>query len=396
MGFGHLSYFQKTGEAETGGDLRMSRIELKSINTLDQIRELRPAWNQLLADSLRPTVFATWEWQVLCAEMFSPVHSIDIIAAYSGSDLVAILPLRRGRVKTGGLKAAEVVSFLGGGITDYNVLVVRKKYLSSVIPVIATHLKQGGRPVDFENILPGSPPDILRRYLLRHGYRQIVYESKTALATYLPGNYKDFQKSLKKKFQKTMRNNQNYMDRSGGYSYHSEKSTPELLETLISLHTARWEDRGESGALARRQIKDFHTALQAIEDKPFDIRYFTIRHNDEIVAILYGFIMNDCYYAYLSGFDAAHNRISPGNMVLNHSIRELSGVGIKVFDMLRGDMKYKQSWATLAIKMKDTVCFPPTFTGRFRYELLNAFMALKRLLPVSLKTGLKSIMRREN
>lgn len=366
------------------------RFDIRTVTDLSGLERLRPAWKSLLSGSVRPTVFAAWEWQYLCAKHMAGGNDIVVLAIYDGETLAAVLPLHRERTKLAGGIPSETLACLGGDITDYNVLLVREQYLSTAIPALAERLRELDRPLDLRNVLPGTPLYALVEHLAGHGFACVPYETKTALYSQIGNDYEAFKKGLKKKLRKALNNNQNYMDRTGGYSYHIEAADTETLDALIRLHTNRWEFKGEAGALAQQKIKAFHADLQGLSGRPFDIRYYTIRHNDRIVSIVYGFVFLNCYYAYLSGFDMAHERISPGNMVLNHTIRELIKGGIAGFDMLRGDMHYKQSWATGAIEMRDVILFPPTLRGRMAAAAMKAIMGAKRLIPKSVKRGLKA------
>lgn len=370
----------------------MNRIDVKPVSTMEEMEAMRPQWSRLLDSSLAPTVFDTWEWQFLATKFFLEKQLPNILTVREGSDLVAILPLRHRRLTIGHMIPVMAWAPLGGSLTDYNNLIVKQGYAKIVFPAFSDYLRQSGRPLDLENVLPGGPLDMLGHHLTGNGWRAAVYETKTALVTELPKDHTDFLKSLKKKFRKTMRNNQNYMDRDGGYAYRWEKPTEELLTALISLHTSRWQYKGESGALARQRIRNFHAALGRMEALPFSIDYFTIRHHEKIAAILYGFTYRNRFYAYLSGFDMSHNRISPGNMVINESIRALMDRGIRTFDMLRGDMKYKQTWATASMDMKDILYFPPGLSGRCLFLLMQTVQGIKRLMPASMKNSLKKLM----
>ncbi len=374
----------------------MKQITIEKIDSLDRLEELQQSWNELLESSPGATVFGSWEWQYHAARSFTADRGLAILAAYSDDMLIAVLPLRECKKKIGHLFSASVVRCLGGAITDYNPLLFREKSLPDAISAFARYLTQNGYIVDLENVLPGSPLYVLGRFLADNRYKATIYESKTALVAELTGGYENFLKSRKKKFRKTLRNNRNYMDRAGGYSYHKENMSGELLATLIDLHTSRWEHKGESGVLARKQIKDFHAALSGARGRPFEIKYYTIRHQDKIVAILYGFLYRERFYAYLSGFDMTHNRISPGNMIIDYCIRDLCEAGIEVFDMLRGDMQYKQTWATISHEMKDRLYFPPTLSGRLYYWFMKTVQTVKRFIPVSLKKRAKSIIDAES
>jgi CelD/BcsL family acetyltransferase involved in cellulose biosynthesis len=368
----------------------MSRLDIRTITDMSALEGVRPEWNELLTASLRPTVFAAWEWQYLCAKHMADGKDILVLAVYHGRTLIGILPLHRARTRLAGVIPAETLECLGGDITDYNVLLVRERYLSAVIEALAVYFRYHRSTLDLRNVLPGTPLYLLGQYLAKHGFRMVPYETKTALFSQIGTNYEAFIRSLKKKFRKNLNNNQNYMDRAGGYTYHAETADDALLETLIRLHTSRWQYKGEAGALAQRKIKAFHAELQTLPGRPFDIRYFTIRHNGQVVSIVYGFVFQNCYYAYLSGLDMAHDRISPGNMVLNHTIRELIQAGVAGFDMLRGDMHYKQSWATGSMEMRDVILFPPSVGGRTKAATMKAVMGIKRLIPAAIKRRLTS------
>jgi len=370
----------------------MSLLEIRVIDSLDRMVDVRPQWNHLSDRAFRPTVFSSWEWQYLAAKYIAEDQTILVPAVYDDDTLVAVLPLRQGRMRLGGMVPVDVLCCLGGAVTDYNPLLVDESRKSGVIPVLAEYLRGKNRPIQMENVLPGSALDSLGAYLTMHGFRKAEYESKTALVSEVGDDYETFMKTRTRKFRKTLRDNQNYMDRTGGYTYHTENPSEELLETLIRLHSSRWQLKGEKGALVQRQIINLHLDLMTMNDRTFDIRYYTIRHEGSIIAILYGFLLNETFYAYLSGFDMRHNRISPGNMVFNHCIRELHTSGARAFDMLRGDMKYKQTWATAAIPMIDAVYFPPTGMGRLLHATMKTIQGAKRALPTPIKQKVKAVL----
>ncbi len=369
----------------------MTGIEIKEISVSDEIESLCPAWSALVKDSHQATVFSTWEWQYAAAK-----HGVGgrpcILAAYLENELVGILPLARRKMKIGGLIPSAALVCLGGAITDYNPLIVRKEFLSRVIPALASRLEQIGLPAAMENVLPGSPLDILGRYMRNCGFYSARYETKLAMVTRLEDTYLKFNKGLTKKFRKTLRNNQNYMDRAGGYNYTAEDPSEHLLGTLIELHSSRWQHKGQSGALARERIRNFHAEIMKMRPAPFAIRYYTIRHEDRVVAVLYGFLFGSRFYAYLSGFDMAHTRISPGNMIIDYCIQCLIDEKVAIFDLLRGDMKYKQSWATTTYDMADMIYFPRTVSGRMLHTNLKTLQAIKKAVPPAVKRRLRSAL----
>lgn len=66
------------------------------------------------------------------------------------------------------------------------------------------------------------------------------------------------------------------------------------------------------------------------------------------VAALYGFKYLSKYYAYLSGFDPAYSKYSPGQLLFSHAINKCIQEGLTEFDFLRGAETYKNRWNTMA------------------------------------------------
>lgn len=367
------------------------KTTIRVITNLPEMADIRSDWERLFASSIKPTVFGTWAWQYQCAKYLADGQNLAVIAVYRDGTLVAVLPMRWTKTRLAGVIPTRLLKCLGGLITDYNAFVVRQGYLSAAVRGVADYFRRRRIVLDMENVLPGTALHVLIKYLKKNRFRTIAHGSKIALGARLGSDYERFMAGLKKKFRRNIRQNQNYMDRVGGYSYHTEKADDTLLDMLVRLHTSRWAYKGESGALASDKIRIFHSELQKTPDRPFEIRYYTIRHHDTIAAILYGFVFRNCYYAYLSGLDMAHNRVSPGNMVFHSAIHDLMQSGITGFDMLRGDMSYKQSWATHSYDMQDTVVFPPGISGWLRFLPAKTTRMIKDAIPGPVKKGLKSL-----
>jgi CelD/BcsL family acetyltransferase involved in cellulose biosynthesis len=376
-----------------GISTRQEKIEIKAVESPTDLDLLKTDWGDLFASSRKTTPFCSWAWQFGCATYLHRPQDIYVCAVYSDGLLVGLLPLRRAKISGGAGLTHQGFACLGGMITDYNALLVRKGYLKAVFSALRDHLLNTGKPIDFENVLPGSPLAAFVRYLRKNGYMAVQYESKLTLWTDLNGKYEDFLRTVPKKFKRNLRQNQNFMDRQGGYEYHRYEQTYDLaISSLFDLHTSRWEYKGEGGALASRRIQEFHRWLCSQDSLPFTVEFFTIEHENNIVAILYGFYYGRTFYAYLSGFDMAHNRISPGNMALNAVVKELFKRRADRFDMLRGEMWYKGVWASHEKTMYDQIMYPPSASGRLSYLVHRFWLALKRLVPSRVKKQLKQAL----
>jgi CelD/BcsL family acetyltransferase involved in cellulose biosynthesis len=59
------------------------------------------------------------------------------------------------------------------------------------------------------------------------------------------------------------------------------------------------------------------------------------------IAVQYGFVWQDTFYQYQGGWDAAFAKRSIGTVVVAEAIRLARKNGLRSFDFLRGDERYK-------------------------------------------------------
>jgi CelD/BcsL family acetyltransferase involved in cellulose biosynthesis len=132
-----------------------------------------------------------------------------------------------------------------------------------------------------------------------------------------------------------------------------EATTPALRadfwRELGSLHTARWRERGQSGAFARPRWRAFHERLLAAE--PRCARLFRLRVAGETVAAVYVLQYQRHVAFYQSGIvtRAGDNREKPGLVIQQLVVDQLAAEGYSEYDFLASDgpeLRYKRSLAT--------------------------------------------------
>ena len=152
--------------------------------------------------------------------------------------------------------------------------------------------------------------------------------------------------SLSAHFQKKIRYYRRALGRLGAVRV--EPATPanldELVDALIDLHAARWQQRGLPGVLADDAVQQFtRDAARRMLDAGA-LRMYATRVAERIVAVFYGFGFNDTVYYYLSGYDPSLEKLSIGTLVVAHAVEEAVRDGATTFDFLRGAEEYKYAW----------------------------------------------------
>jgi CelD/BcsL family acetyltransferase involved in cellulose biosynthesis len=117
-----------------------------------------------------------------------------------------------------------------------------------------------------------------------------------------------------------------------------------LLETLIRLHSARWQQCDQPGVFGDRRVAAFHLAAlpRLMAAGLVHLTALTIGAN--VAAVYYGFLDQDRAYAYLQGYDPDFSRESPGLLVVASAIEQAIAAGAREFHFLRGGERYKFEW----------------------------------------------------
>jgi CelD/BcsL family acetyltransferase involved in cellulose biosynthesis len=106
---------------------------------------------------------------------------------------------------------------------------------------------------------------------------------------------------------------------------------------------------------------------------------YVLRLNDEIAAVMYGFLYNRRFYFYQHGFDDRYSRHSIGLVLMALTIRAAIDEGADAFDLLWGTEGYKSLWAREARTLRRIHLFPPHAAGRIHRRAVEARRRLGRL-----------------
>jgi CelD/BcsL family acetyltransferase involved in cellulose biosynthesis len=120
-----------------------------------------------------------------------------------------------------------------------------------------------------------------------------------------------------------------------------------FLAELIVLHQAQWRARGKRGAFGSDFLAGFHRRLVRDGVPGGDVQLLRARTGDgRPIGLLYNFVRDGHVYAYQSGFPLhADNRLKPGLLCHHLAILLNRERGMKIYDFLAGDSRYKRSLA---------------------------------------------------
>ena len=132
------------------------------------------------------------------------------------------------------------------------------------------------------------------------------------------------------------------------------------LEEMAVLHQATWTARGEPGCFADPFFARFHHALIDRGMHRGEIDLWRVTGRAGTVGILYNFRFRGRTFAYQSGFayDPADARRKPGLTCHRLAIEASGRDGVRYYDFLAGDSRYKRSLADGSATMRWVLAGP--------------------------------------
>lgn len=151
-----------------------------------------------------------------------------------------------------------------------------------------------------------------------------------------------------------------------------------FFDELCQLHQKEWVKRGEEGAFSGEFLKQFHRRLISDYFNDGNIRLFKITAGSVVIGIVYGFISNNEFLYYQSGFNYSEdNRFKPGLSCHYLLIEKMAAEGLAVYDFLIGDYDYKKSLCTDTYNMLWITCYSNNWRAKLTYFSKHVLTGLK-------------------
>lgn len=316
-------------------------------------------WNALLEASCSNGFFLTWEWLSEWWRYFGKGKELLILALYDLNGLCGIAPLFLEKKYYFKHFPVLRIAFLGTDMvdSDYLDLIIRSGCEEEAIQCVVNYLFEAPFNWDLMDLT-----DITEDSPTIHYFRKYTSESKSAIVfesgeicpfLALPHSSIEYRSGLSKNDRYNIsRRSKNLYKHFGENNVllneSNSKENPEALSSLISelfsLHRIRWGSVRKKTLFSLPQVERFHRALLPGLIKKRAVIVFSLSVEEQVVAIIYGFVYGGKYYFYQSGFDPAFSQYSPGLVLMNYSIEQAIHEGLSEYDFLRGEEDYKSKF----------------------------------------------------
>ena len=292
--------------------------------------EKRAEWDDLLLDSPTATPFSTPEWLHAWWRFYGAGRRALFYEVREGKDLVGLYPAA---VKSGPWRTLRA---MGTGPSDYLHPLAREGNEEAVAAALAPRLREtkGVDLLDLHGLREDQPLAAIA-----------TDDQARCLVLDLPATYDLFLATLGKSLRYDVRRLDKSPFKEGKATLvaYPPGDVQAGLDVLFELHKARWRAKRLPGAFIGRLVP-FQRAWAAEAAARGYLWLSVLRLEGRPIGALYAMTVGKGVFYYQAGFAPAEGSISPGTLLVAHTVRRAVEEGKTRFDFLRGDEDYKRRW----------------------------------------------------
>jgi CelD/BcsL family acetyltransferase involved in cellulose biosynthesis len=338
----------------------LSRPDVALVTETAALEALRPEWGALWLEAPEATPFQSPAWLIPWWRHIGEGELLTLAFRENGV-LVGLLPLYVHAAEDGHRHLFP----LGVATTDYLDVIIRPGQEAAVMAGFFRQFEALADRFDiaeWPQLRPGSP-------LLEAapaGWTSRTESDTACPATPLPSSLETLGDVVSRKTLRDLRTARKRAAEAGALRWQDAdaESLGPIFDALLRLHAARWETRQEPGVLDAPAVQAAHRAALPELHRAGLLRLQALHLNDDIVAVLYALIDPPerparRVYLYISGFDPALDRLSPGTLLVGHALEQAVTEGFATLDFLRGQEPYKYFWGAADAPGFRRILHPP-------------------------------------
>lgn len=327
-------------------------LQVRVIETLEDLEGLRSDWEGLLAMIPGVSIFSSWEWLVPWWRAFGHGQRLHVLSFQnSGSRLAGLAPLSLATRRSAGIQW-KIARLMGDGSKDSDNLdlPVLPQYEEDLIASLLDHLAVHPQQWDFceWNTVPENSPLATRLPVhLKQRNWPLVSTSTPCSSIVLPETWESYVKQLSAKERGKLGIRTRRLEKLYDVRYRRCSQMRELdgdLESLFRLHQLRWQADGRAGSFRSPARRRFYCDLASLLLSRNQLQFWLLELDGKAVAAQFGFRFGHTVYSLQEGFDPALAKDSVGYVLRAHVLRTLIAEGVRKYDFLGGVNDSKTRW----------------------------------------------------
>lgn len=385
-----INFNLKTEELDVASSVPSAFLDVRQLVKISEIKALKEEWLELEESNPSTTFFQSWYWCNNFIDFANGSESLSpmVFTVRKFGKLIAVLPLCVQHEKT-----VKILTGLTEPYQQYTDLLISDKTdLDEIGKALFVEFKKV--KVDYVHLGQVRSDSALNRIL--EGNAKVAGERDEAPFVQLTDweNFDSYNKSIKKKTRKNMRNARNRLEKTGELS-HDSANSGELLNSVINrAYEGReaWLERLgiTSRAFRRTDFRAFLERFKQPENTGVDVLAMALSHGDQPMSDQWGFVYRGRYYAFMATWHEDYEASSPGKLHLGEVIETCFERDIDSADFMLPRSAYKMTWATNAAPVCDYV-FPLSAKGWFFTNIwLDVLRPFAKKVLQAMPTGMRS------
>lgn len=319
------------------------QLETEVICDPAQLKELKQEWLALASRIPQITPFQLPEWMLTWLQHFGS-GELHTLVFRRGDQIVGIFP-----AFIHPWREQKQMTLIGSGISDYPEPLIDLSFGREVIEALGWHLESDSKweICEWQDLAESSP---LLQIQSHAAFRRIVKPDTPCTKIPLCGTFEEFWSSRPRHVRRNVTRYRRHASEHYAVAFETvTEAIPELFESFIRLHGNRWQLKGESGMIEENHSAPFLWEIAKRFERLKILRFFVLRFNREIAAIILAWDYRNNLYFYLSGFDPRFAEFRPGQILLCECLRYAYSQNCESCDFLRGAEPYKLDWGAEVI-----------------------------------------------
>lgn len=306
--------------------------------------DIKDQWLALERDGHIPTIFQTYDWMETWWKHLGFRGRKLVLAVYDGNELTGIAPLYVSKLSIKGLPLFNIVQLIGAGESDYQAFILKNGKEEYALKALLDYLRQYKWDIFWlSDVHPETATNQLIPDLLKATSYYYTFQQHTPCPYInIPKNFEEYKLTLSKNSRRNLTKFCNRVERFDGVRYCKVQKAEDLneaMEAFFHLHQSKWLKLGQKGALAEKEVRNFHLEAASRLLRYLDLRQLKLK--DRVIATIYSYDFNGGRGVYLPGMDMEFKYYSLGFVMTAYGIRDAIECGLQEFDFMRGDEEYK-------------------------------------------------------
>jgi CelD/BcsL family acetyltransferase involved in cellulose biosynthesis len=303
-----------------------------SVETLDWLYSY---WQKNPSELNWEPLFMIPPWLSCWTRNFSPSSQPSVVVVRNDGLITGVAPL---------LLNGSVASLTGSpNVCDYLDIICAPNQEQSFCEGLLQWMKYN----QINSFQPGvvRPDSIvattLKETALKAGFQVTNEADEVSFVTALPATFENYLQNLDAKQRHEVRRKARRLEEEGTINYRTITDTKDIhafMNTFLKLFV---ESREGKARFLTTEMELFFRDLADTMSAQGLLRAGTLEIDNRVAASVLAFEHNYTAYLYNSGFDPSQSKLSVGILSKVYLIRDSISRGMKKFDFLKGDEKYK-------------------------------------------------------